>query len=210
MIKGAGRGVVVGRASMDGPEPVGIDEEVGKQLETGGVDTFAASYLKVLDIIEASGVGRRIHEDRTQLRQGWVRDMAFPGCDLRRGRRAGRLASRAGPGASRCGVLLEGVARGPRPDQLDARALHPRRCTSGSWRASRVWPAPARPSSTSASPSWRPGPSGTPPRSRSRSSGSSRKAEFVAFPDALRFILAVKAAGIEVAAASSSRTPSCS
>ena len=33
---------------------VGIDEEeVGKQLETGGVDTFTASYLKVLDIIEA-------------------------------------------------------------------------------------------------------------------------------------------------------------
>jgi hypothetical protein len=33
---------------------VGIDEEeVGKQLETGGVDKFAASYLKVLDIIEA-------------------------------------------------------------------------------------------------------------------------------------------------------------
>ena len=33
---------------------VGIDEEeVGKQLETEGVDKFAASYLKVLDIIEA-------------------------------------------------------------------------------------------------------------------------------------------------------------
>jgi hypothetical protein len=33
---------------------VGIDEEeVGKQLKTGGVDKFAASYLKVLDIIEA-------------------------------------------------------------------------------------------------------------------------------------------------------------
>jgi len=36
---------------------VGIDEEeVGKQLEIEGVDKFAASYLKVLDIIEAQSV----------------------------------------------------------------------------------------------------------------------------------------------------------
>ena len=33
---------------------VGIDEEeVGKQLETEGVDRFATGYLKVLDVIEA-------------------------------------------------------------------------------------------------------------------------------------------------------------
>ena len=30
-----------------------ISRLVGKQLETAGVDKFAASYLKVLDIIEA-------------------------------------------------------------------------------------------------------------------------------------------------------------
>jgi hypothetical protein len=33
---------------------VGIDKgKVGKQLETEGVDRFATSYLKILDIIEA-------------------------------------------------------------------------------------------------------------------------------------------------------------
>jgi hypothetical protein len=55
MMKGMpGRGVVVGRAPMDGPDSGRIDEEeVGKQLETEGVDRFATGYLKVLDIIEA-------------------------------------------------------------------------------------------------------------------------------------------------------------
>ena len=40
---------------------VGIDEEeVGKQLETEGVDEFAASYLKVLDIIRPECRGRQM------------------------------------------------------------------------------------------------------------------------------------------------------
>jgi hypothetical protein len=35
---------------------VGIDEdEVGKQLETEGVDKFAASYQAMLDVIDAKG-----------------------------------------------------------------------------------------------------------------------------------------------------------
>jgi hypothetical protein len=38
----------------DATEPVGIDEEeVGKQLETEGVDKVAASYQAMLDTIEA-------------------------------------------------------------------------------------------------------------------------------------------------------------
>ena len=104
--------------------------------------------------------------------------------------------------------LMEGpLARHPRPDDLVARRVHAAGVPEADVRASRAWTARARRSTTSTCRTTR--------RNRgSRSTPSDKQAmvvrlieagDFTAYPDALRFVLDTKDAGIRIAAASSSK-----
>ena len=182
---------------------VGIDEEVGKQLETGGVDTFAASYLEVLDIIEARRAEAGVIKDRTQPRQGWVMDMAFQGATFDVD---GVLVDSPHELAWRESLcLLEGEWRAVR----DQTSWTPEHFTSAVYQ--RLMAGKPRLAGACAAFEY----FGVPDVEARAERYAAAKQEqvvrlieegrFMAFPDALRFILAVKAAGIRVAAASSSK-----
>ena len=102
--------------------------------------------------------------------------------------------------------LMEGgVARGPRPDQLDARAVHPGGVPAGHGGQAAHGRGPRGPGALRRARRGGPGRAVRAQPSRSRCVRLIEEGRFMAFPDALRFILAVKGAGIRVAAASSSK-----
>ena len=184
---------------------VGIDEEeVGKQVKGGGAAVPPPLYV-ALDIIEARRAEAGGLRDRTATATRLGEGHGVPGCDLRRGRRAGGLAPRAG--------LARVAAASADGDEWrevrDQTTWAPERFTSAVYQ--QVMAGKPRLAGARSALEY----FGVPDVEARAERYAAAKQEqivrlieegrFMAFPDALRFILAVKAAGIRVAAASSSK-----
>src|SRR5512133_3501709 len=186
---------------------VGIGkEEVGKQLETEGVEYIGSPSAIGRPSTSSRPDEPRPEDDETgrQLRQGWVTDMAFQGAifDV-----DGVLVDSPHELAWRESLrrLLEGEWREVR----DQTSWTPERFTSAVYQ--RLMAGKPRMAGARAALEYF-GVPGLEARAERYAAAKQEQVvrlieegRFMAFPDALRFILAVKAMGIRVAAASSSK-----